>query len=125
MCLDALELAFDACKDIARGQAGDAIVGEADTGEEALMLVANLTPDVVITDINLPDMTGIEATTRFKQLRTQMVVLGLSVDTDESTQGLMMAAGAETLLSKECAADELTAAIVKHHSKRSCGNLCT
>ncbi|HET9394696.1 MAG TPA: response regulator, partial [Nitrospiraceae bacterium] len=94
------------------------VVGEADTCEEALMLIANLVPDVVITDINLPGISGIEATKRIKKLHPQMAVIGLSVHTDEQMTRDMISAGAETLLSKECAAEELAITIVKGHDKR-------
>ncbi|MDC8450327.1 MAG: PAS domain S-box protein [Nitrospira sp.] len=94
------------------------VVGEAGTCEEALMRAANLVPDVVVTDINLPDMDGIEATKRFKTLHPQMVVIGLSVHTEEHMKHEMVSAGAETLLSKECAAEELTATIVKYRDER-------
>ena len=82
------------------------------------MLVANLTPDVVIADINLPDMNGIDATKRFKKLRPQMVVIGLSVHADELMKDKMISVGAETLLPKEFADEELIAAIVKSYDER-------
>jgi CheY-like chemotaxis protein len=94
------------------------VVGEAGNCEEALMLVANLTPDVVIADINLPDMNGIDATKRFKKLRPQMVVIGLSVHADELMKDKMISVGAETLLPKEFADEELIAAIVKSYDER-------
>lgn len=94
------------------------VVGEAGNCEEALMLAVNLVPDVVVTDINLPDMSGIEATKRFKTLHPQMVVIGLSVHTEEHMKREMISAGAETLLSKESAGEELIAMIVKCRNER-------
>jgi CheY-like chemotaxis protein len=94
------------------------VVGEAGTCEEALMLAANLVPDVAVTDLNLPDMDGIEATRRFKRLHPQMVVIGLSIHTEEHMKREMVSAGAETLLSKEWAAEELIATIVKCRDER-------
>jgi CheY-like chemotaxis protein len=94
------------------------IVGEAGHGEEALTLAANVAPDVVVTDINLPGMSGIEAAKRFKKLHPRMVVIGLSVHRDEQTIHDMLTAGAEAVLSKESAADELTATIVKSYDER-------
>lgn len=94
------------------------VVGEASTCEEALMLAANLAPDVVITDINLPAINGIETTKRFKALHPQLAVIGLSVHIEPHIQQAMLSAGAETLLSKECAAEELTAAIIQAYGKR-------
>jgi PAS domain S-box-containing protein len=94
------------------------VVSEAGTCEEALMLAANLVPDMVVTDINLPDMDGIEATRRFKRLHPQMVVIGLSIHTEEHMKREIVSAGAETLLSKEWAAEELIATIVKCRDER-------
>lgn len=58
-------------------QSGLLIVGEADSGEEAIRLTEELVPDVVLMDLLLPGMSGIEATRRIKQIspRTQVVVL--------------------------------------------------
>ncbi|OQW37344.1 MAG: hypothetical protein A4E19_14410 [Nitrospira sp. SG-bin1] len=94
------------------------VVGEARTGEEALILAANLAPDVILTDINLPDISGIETTKRFKRLHPQVAVIGFSVHADELTRNEMIAVGAETLLTKGCLPEELTAAIVACNSQR-------
>lgn len=95
------------------------VVGEASTCEEALMLTANLAPDVVITDINLPAINGVEATKRLKNLHPQLAVIGLSGHAEEHMKQDMLSAGAETLLSKECATEELTAKIVNIYTQRS------
>lgn len=89
------------------------VVGEAGTGDEALLLAANVAPDVVITDINLPSVNGIEMTKRFKSLHPQTVVIGLSAHTEEHMKRDILSSGAEILLSKEYAADELVPAILR------------
>lgn len=94
------------------------VVGEASTCEEALLLAANVAPDTVVTDINLPGVNGIETTKRFKTLHPQMTVIGLSAHTEEHMKHALLSAGAETLLSKECAAEELIPTIVEYHSGR-------
>jgi PAS domain S-box-containing protein len=105
-------------KDILAADDRIRVVGEAASCEEALLLAANLAPDVVITDINLPAVNGIETTKRFKKLHPQAAVIGLSVHIEAHIQQAMRSAGAETLLSKECAAEELAAAIVTCHDER-------
>jgi two-component system invasion response regulator UvrY len=97
------------------------VVGEAGTCEEALMLAANVAPDVVVTDINLPGMNGIEMTKRFKTLHPHMTVIGLSAHTEEHLKQDLLASGAETLLSKEYAADELIPTIIQYHDRQVAG----
>ena len=95
------------------------VVGEAGNCEEALILAANLAPDVLISDVNLPGINGIETTKQLKALHPQLTVIGLSVHTDEQTRCEMVSAGAEALVSKECASDDLIAAIITSYDKRS------
>ena len=82
------------------------------------MLAANLKPDVALMDVNMPKMNGVEATKRLKQLYPETVVVGISVHTDAHMRDAMVKAGAETLLAKECAADELYQAIVHSYDAR-------
>ncbi|HEX8033610.1 MAG TPA: response regulator transcription factor, partial [Ktedonobacterales bacterium] len=53
------------------------VVGEAESGEEAIRLAADLVPDVVLMDLVMPEMDGVEATRRLKQVspRSQVIVL--------------------------------------------------
>jgi DNA-binding NarL/FixJ family response regulator len=62
-------------------------------------------------DINMPKMNGIEATVEIKSRHPGMKVVTLSVNADADNKGAMLRAGAETLLSKEAALDELYRAI--------------
>ena len=106
-------------KDILAADDRIRVVGVAGSGEEALLLASNLAPDVIITDINLPTMNGIETTKRFKQLHPQTAVIGLSCHTEEHMKQDLLAAGAETLLSKEDAADILCTTIVACYDERA------
>jgi DNA-binding NarL/FixJ family response regulator len=83
------------------------IVGEAGDGEEALASVERLRPSVVIMDINMPKMNGIDATKRIKQRYPETLVLGLSVNAGPENQSAMAQAGAAALLTKEAAVDQL------------------
>jgi len=77
------------------------IVGEACDGEEAVLAVAQLKPSVVVMDINMPRLNGIEATAWIKRTYPHVVVVGVSAIATEYTCQLMKAAGATTVISKE------------------------
>lgn len=87
------------------------IVGEAANGEEALRLVEELQPAVVVMDINMPKMDGIEATGRITLRHPDIAVIGLSVNAGGENQEAMNRAGAIRLMTKESAMEELYSAI--------------
>lgn len=88
------------------------IVGEAGDGEEAVALAAQLSPDVILIDVNLPKMDGMRATMLIKETQPGALIIGLTVDNAKYIQNEMHQAGASTCLSKETVADELYPAIV-------------
>ena len=83
------------------------IVGEAWDGQEAVHAVDQLRPGVVVMDINMPKMNGIDATAQIKARHPETIVIGLSVNADGKNREAMMKAGANVLLSKEAAIDQL------------------
>ncbi|HSL43929.1 MAG TPA: response regulator [Anaerolineales bacterium] len=87
------------------------VVGVARTGKEAIQLSQDLQPDVVLMDINMPDMDGISATEaiRLKQPAVQVVIL--SVQGDQNYMRRAMLAGARDFLTKPPMGDELISAI--------------
>ena len=87
------------------------VVGEATNGEEAVILVNRLSPDVVIMDLNMPKMDGIQATRLIKASHAQVQVVGLSVNTEREAVTAIMTAGARALLTKEAAVERLYGAI--------------
>lgn len=87
------------------------IVGEAGDGEEAIASVHQHRPSVVVMDINMPRLNGIDATARLKSAYPDLKVIGLSVNADEPNQKAMRQAGAALLLTKEAAVDDLYRAI--------------
>ena len=87
------------------------VVGEAGDGEEAVRLASQLKPDVVIMDVAMPKLNGIEATKQIKALLPSAAVLILSgYDYDEYIFGLLEAGAAGYLL-KDVSGDELIGAI--------------
>lgn len=87
------------------------VVGEASTGKEALNLAQTLTPDVVLMDIEMPDMDGIEATAALRRVVPQSAVVILSIHGDAQTRGQAQAAGAVAFVEKRGATDSLLVAI--------------
>jgi DNA-binding NarL/FixJ family response regulator len=87
------------------------VVGEASTGSEALTLAQTLTPDVVLMDIEMPEMDGIEATAALRRVVPQSAVVILSIHDDTQTRGRAQAAGAVAFVEKRGATDSLLAAI--------------
>ena len=77
------------------------IVGEACDGEEAVVAVAQLKPSVVVMDINMPRLNGIDATAWIKRTYPHVVVVGVSAIATEYTSELMKAAGATTVIPKD------------------------
>ena len=98
------------------------IVGEAGNGEEAVALVEILRPSLVVMDINMPKMNGIDATAKIKARHPTCMVIGLSVNADEHNREAMRQAGADLLLTKEVAVDELYQAIQNVLGQASEGN---
>ena len=89
------------------------VVGEAGSGEEAIQLAAQLIPDVILMDLIMPNMDGVETTRRVKQVspRSQIVVL-TSYHEDEHIFPALKA-GALSYILKDISAEELAAAVRK------------
>jgi len=93
------------------GEAGIEIVGEADRARKAIDLVKELRPDVILMDIGLPDMSGIEATRIIKDLAPEIAVVALTIHEDEAYFFKMLQAGAIGYVPKKAAPEELLRAI--------------
>ena len=87
------------------------VVGEAANGEDALHLAGELLPDIVLLDIGMPGIDGIETTRRLKKISPQIQVLILTVYEEESLLREAIKAGASGYIIKRAAEEELIAAI--------------
>ena len=87
------------------------VVGEADNGRSSVKLTGELAPDVVIMDVAMPDLNGIDATRRIAEAEPRTRVLALSMHSDGRYVKGMLQAGARGYILKDCAAEELTHAI--------------
>lgn len=98
---------------------GIEVVGEADDGRQAVELVESLNPHVVLMDIAMPFLNGIEATRRIKDRRPDISILILTVYDDEQYVFALLEAGAAGYLLKTVEAVELAQAIRHVHDGES------
>ena len=87
------------------------VVAEGRTGREAIRIAGEQKPEIMILDINMPDMNGIEATKQLSLLSPETRVLILSIHDDESYITHALEAGASGFLLKEVASTELISAV--------------
>ena len=90
---------------------GFRVIGEADNGRSAVRLAKQLQPDIVITDIAMPDLNGVEATRQICVEAPRSKVLALSMHTESRFVLGILEAGASGYLLKDAAFEELTLAI--------------
>lgn len=87
------------------------VIAEAENGRKTIQLTRELSPDVVIMDITMPDLNGIEATRQILAEFPQVKIVALSMHHHEQFISGMFMAGASGYLLKDCSVEELTAAI--------------
>ena len=87
------------------------IVGEAGSGTEAVAVAGSVQPDVILMDIGLPDMTGIEAARIIKSKFPKIAIVALTIHEDEEYFFKMLEAGASGYVPKRAAPEELLTAI--------------
>lgn len=93
------------------GEADLEIVGEAENAYAALRAVTDLHPDVVLLDIGLPDISGIEAAAEIKRISPKTAIVALTIHEDEEYFFKMLEAGASGYIPKRAAPEELLTAI--------------
>jgi two-component system response regulator NreC len=87
------------------------VIAQAQDGHSTVELTRELSPDMVIMDIGMPDLNGIEATRQIIRDFPQVKVIGLSMHSGQKFVSEMLRAGASGYLLKDCALEELTTAI--------------
>lgn len=96
---------------ILQGQADMEVVGEAGNGREAVEMAALLRPDVVVMDVTMPELNGIEATKRIREASPYIRIVALSVHRDGVYVREIVRAGAEAYILKESGDTELLTAV--------------
>jgi two-component system response regulator NreC len=91
------------------------IVGEAESGNEAIAKARALQPDVIVMDIMLPDLSGIEATRRIHAESPRVAIVALTIQEDEQYFFEMLTAGASGYVPKRAAPEDLLTAIRAAH----------
>ncbi len=87
------------------------VVGEASTAREAIRLAETVQPDVILMDIGLPDLSGIEATREIKKRLPNVAIVALTIHEDQEYFFKMLDAGASAYVPKRAAPEELLTAI--------------
>jgi DNA-binding NarL/FixJ family response regulator len=90
---------------------GFQVVGEAGDGEEAVRLAAELQPDVILMDVSMPDVDGVEATRRIRDIIPETRVIMLTMHPDQDVVAAALRAGAAGYLVKDCSTEEIAEAV--------------
>lgn len=101
----------DGLRTLLEKHADIAVLGEAEDGREALQMTRKLSPDIVVMDIAMPELNGIEATRQILSEYPGVKVVALSMHSDKRFVSEMLKAGASAYLLKDCAFEELITAI--------------
>ena len=111
LLVDDHEVVRSGLRMLLEGQEDMEIVGEASSGLQALELATSIEPDVVVMDITLPDISGIEATRRIKEQQPNVRIVALTIHEDEQYFFEMLQAGAVGYVPKRAAPNDLITAI--------------
>ncbi len=102
---------------------GLSVIGEAGNGNDAILCVKELNPDVAILDINMPELNGIQATEILRRDHPELRIIIISMHSDELFPQRLLKAGANAYLTKDSGIKEITHAINEVMASRS--YICT
>jgi len=92
------------------------VVGEAECGEDSLQLAQSLNPDVILMDVNMPGIGGVEACRRILQRNPKQKIIVLTVHIEQTFPKRLLEIGAKGYLTKDCGIDEMIKAIKQVNS---------
>lgn len=92
------------------------VVGEAVCGDTAISQARKLSPDVILLDVNMPNVNGIDATKKLKQMNDQVKILAVSSLSAEPYPSMLLKAGVHGYITKGTPLDEMIKAIKKVHA---------
>lgn len=116
LLVDDLGLVRMGIKSLLKEVHGLKVIGEACSGEEAVLLAKELVPDVVVMDVQMPGIGGLEATRKMLRHNPDIKVLALTIYEDEPYPSRLLQAGASGYITKGCDPDEMIRAIRTIHS---------
>jgi DNA-binding NarL/FixJ family response regulator len=105
------KIVFDSLKSLLNKQPDMQVVGGAENGRLAVEQVHELKPDVVIMDVTMPNLNGIDATRQIINQHPEIKVIALSMHSDKQFVTGILSAGASGYLTKNCSFDELVKAV--------------
>lgn len=111
LLVDDHKIVRDGIKLMLKSQAGIDVVAETDDGNKILEILENTQVDVIVMDINMPEMNGIQAAKMVKKEYSDIKILALTMSSDDSHIRQMVQAGASGYIMKSAGRDELTEAI--------------
>jgi len=111
LLVDDHTLIRDGLKKILNLEMGICVVGEAANGWEAVVLAESFLPDVILMDINMPAMNGIEAARRIKRLQPETAIIALTIHDDVEYVSELIKAGVSGYLLKDVSGDDLVECI--------------
>ncbi len=111
LLVDDHRMVRDGLRAILSTRPGIEIVGDADNGRAAVIAVQKLEPDIVVMDVGMADLNGIEATRRIKDAAPRVQIVALSTHSDKRYVLGMIDAGASGYVLKEAASDDLVLAL--------------
>ncbi len=111
LLVDDHELVRIGIKRLLQDVKGVSVAGEASTGEEAVILAKELIPDVVLMDVNMPGIGGMEATRKMIRHNPDIKILALTIYEDEPYPSRLLQAGASGYITKGCGHEEMVRAI--------------
>ena len=119
MIVDDHELVREGIKRLLADVDGIDVIAEAADGESAVKLARQDTPDVVLLDVNMPGMGGLEATKKLQRIDANLKILAVSAHSDEPYPSRVLQAGANGYVTKGAEVDEMVKAIkLVHTGKR-------
>ena len=111
LLVDDHKILRDGLRSLLENHLGYRVVGEAEDGKSAIQLAQKLKPEVIVMDISLPDISGIEASKEIIKISPMVKIIALSMHSDKRFVSDMLRAGASGYLLKDCAFEELQEAI--------------